>query len=118
MELDSIQIQSAVADRSTHADSLLAAGRKKFNLNLRSQGQIREGEQAHPDIAEIDAESIDAARAGVHLHRGVQQLAFPATPVWFGVTFKNHPLHPTGQGSAALFAGEGYGGSAAASGAG
>jgi hypothetical protein len=51
------------------------------------------------------------------LHRGVQQLALPAAPVWFGVAFENHLLHPRGQGSVVILAGEGYGGSAAAIGA-
>ncbi len=102
LELNSVQIQSAVTDRSTHADPFLAAGRKKFNLNLRSQGQIGEREQSHPNIAEIDAESVDAARSRKNLHRGVQQLPLPATPVWFGIEFENHRLCRKGQGSAAL----------------
>ena len=80
-ELDAVQVQSAIADRSGDADPFLASGRKKFNLNLRSQGQIGESEQAHPDLAEIDAQSIDPGRASEYLHRGVQQLALPAPPV-------------------------------------
>jgi hypothetical protein len=56
-------------------------GRKKFNLNLRPQRQIRYGKQAHPDIAEIDAKSIHVGRSSDYSHGGVQQLASPATIV-------------------------------------
>jgi hypothetical protein len=93
-ELDAVQIQSAIADRPGDSDPFLASGRKKFNLNLRSQGQIGESEQAHPDLAEIDAQSIDPGRLREHLHRGVQQLALPAAPVWFGIEFEIHRTTP------------------------
>jgi len=92
-ELDSVQIQSAMANSPTNSNPFLASGRKKFNLNLRSQGKIRNGEQAHPDIAEIDAKSIHLGGSSEYLHRGVQQLALSATPVLFGVAFENHPVH-------------------------
>jgi len=93
-ELDAVQVQSAIADRSEDADPFLASGRKKFNLNLRSQGQIGEGEQTHPDLAEIDAQSIDAGRSSEYLDRGVQQLALPAAPVWLGIEFEIHRTTP------------------------
>ena len=70
-----------MANNPANSNSFRALGRKKFNLNLRSQGQIRNGKQAHPDIAEIDAESIHMGRIREYLHAGVQQLALPATPV-------------------------------------
>jgi len=92
-EFDSVQIQSAMANSPTNSNPFLASGRKKFNLNLRSQGKIRNGEQAHPDIAEIDAKSIHLGGSSEYLHRGVQQLALSATPVLFGVAFENHPVH-------------------------
>ena len=79
-----------MANNPTNSNPFCASGGKKFNLNLRSQGQIRDGKQAHPDVAEIDAESIHVDRIGEYLHAGVQQLALPATPVLFGVTFENH----------------------------
>jgi hypothetical protein len=79
-----------MANNPTNSNPFCASGGKKFNLNLRSQGQIRDSKQAHPDIAEIDAESIHVGRIGEYLHAGVQQLALPATPVLFGVTFENH----------------------------
>jgi len=113
-EFDSVEVQSTIPNRSGDSNPFLASGRKKFNLNLRSQGQIGKGEQAHPDIAEIDAQSIHPNRSLEHLNGGVQQLALPPTPVWFGVAFENHLLRPRGQGSAAIFPGEGYGGSAPA----
>jgi hypothetical protein len=79
-----------MANNPTNSNPFCASGRKKLNPNLRSQGQIRDGKQAHPDIAEIDAESIHAGRLREYFHAGVQKLALPATPVWFGVTFENH----------------------------
>jgi hypothetical protein len=92
-ELDSVQIQSAMANSPTNSNAFLALGRKKFNLNLRPHGKIRNGEQAHPDIAEIDAKSIHLGRSSKYLHGGVQQLALSATPVLFGVAIENHPVH-------------------------
>jgi hypothetical protein len=59
-------------------------------LNLRSQGQTRDGKQTHSDIAEIDAQSIYVVGSGDYLHGGVQQLAVPATPVLFEYAFENH----------------------------
>jgi hypothetical protein len=72
-----------MANSSTNPNPFCASGRKEFNLNLRSQGQIRNGEQAHSDIAEIDAESVNVGRPRQYLHGGVQKLALPATPVLF-----------------------------------
>jgi len=50
-------------------------GWKKFNLDLRPQGQIRYDKQAHPDIAEIDAKSIHVGRSSDYSRGAVQQLA-------------------------------------------
>ena len=77
-------------NRSTHSHRFLASGRKKFNLNSRSHGKIRNGKQAHPHIAEIDAKSIRMRRPREYLHGSVQQLALPATPV-FEVGLGCHP---------------------------
>ena len=52
--------------------------------------QIRDGKQAHSDIAEIDAQSMYVDGSGEYLHGGVQQLALQATPVLFGFAFENH----------------------------
>lgn len=79
-----------MANSPTNSNSFLASGQNKFNLNLRFQGQTRDGKQAHPDIAEVDAKSIHLGRSSEYLHGGVQQLAFSATPVLFGVGFENH----------------------------
>ena len=78
---------------SQRPESTLKNADPEFNLNSRSHGQIRDGKQAHPDVAEIDAKSIHVGRSGEYLHGGVQQLAVPATPVWFGVASENHPVH-------------------------
>ena len=81
-----------MANRPMNANPFLASGRKKFNLNLGSHGQICDGKQAHADIAKIDAKSVHVGRPREYSHRGVQQLALPATSVWFGVAFENHPV--------------------------
>src|SRR5713226_10429202 len=80
-----------MANNPRKSDKFCASGREKFDLNLRSHGQICHGKQAHADIAEIDAKSIEVARLGEYLHRGVQQSAFPASPVWFEGAFEDHP---------------------------
>ena len=71
-KLDSVKIHSPMANNPTDSNPFCASGGKKFNLNLRSQGQIRDRKQAHPDIAEIDAESIHLGRIGEYLHAGIQ----------------------------------------------
>ena len=80
-----------MANNPRNSNQLRASGREKFDLKLRPHGQIRDGKQAHADIAEIDAKSIHVDRLGEYLHGGVQQLAFPASPVWFEAEFENHP---------------------------
>ncbi len=70
-----------MANRATHSNPFLGPGRKEFDLDLSAQGQIRDGKQAHADIAHIDAKSIQLGRSGEHMHGGVQQLASPPTPV-------------------------------------
>ncbi len=80
-----------MANNSGNSNKFRASGAEKFNLNLRSYGQICHGKQAHADIANIDAKSFQVGRLGEYLHRGVQQLAFPASPVWFEGALENHP---------------------------
>jgi hypothetical protein len=80
-----------MANNPRNSNKFRASGREKFDLNLRSHRQICHGKQAHADIAEIDAKSVQVGRLGEHLHRSVQQLAFPASPVWFEGAFENHP---------------------------
>lgn len=63
------------------SNRLVAFGWTEFNLNLRPQGQIRHGKQAHPDIAEIDAKSTHAGRFSEYLDGGIQQLPLSATTV-------------------------------------
>jgi hypothetical protein len=97
-------------NRPIDSHRLAAARRKKFNLNFRAQGQIRDGKQAHPDLAEVDAKSTHAGRPGEDLHGGVQQLAMSATPV-FDVGLEHHRGYRSGKGIALTLVGEGYGGS-------
>src|ERR1700675_1158636 len=77
-KLNAVQIKCAMANRCTNSNPLLPARRKKFDVNFRTQGKIRDGKQAHPDIAEIDAESIHLGTSCEYLHGSVQQLALPA----------------------------------------
>jgi hypothetical protein len=79
-------------NRRAFSYRFVAAGRKKFNLNFRAQGQIGDGEKAHADVAEIDAKSTYMGRLGEYLHGGIQQLALPATPV-FEVGLKHDAGH-------------------------
>jgi len=80
-----------MANKRRNSTRFLASGREKFDVNLRSHRQICHGKQAHADIAEIDAKSIDMGKLSEYLHGGVQQLAFPASPIWFEVAFETHP---------------------------
>jgi hypothetical protein len=92
-----------MANNPRNSNKFCASGREKFDLNLRPHGQICDGKQAHADIAEIDANSIHVVRLGEYLHGSVQQLAFPASPVWFEAEVENHlstsedKLDPHGQ---------------------
>jgi hypothetical protein len=79
-----------MANNPRNSNKFCASGREKFDLNLRPHGQICDGKQAHADIAEIDANSIHVVRLGEYLHGSVQQLAFPASPVWFEAEVENH----------------------------
>jgi hypothetical protein len=79
-----------MANNPGNSDEFRASGREKFDLNLRSHLEICHGKQAHADGAEIDTKSIQLGRLGEYLHRGVQQLAFPASPVWFEAPFEDH----------------------------
>jgi len=80
-----------VADRSTNSDLFFAPRWKKFDLDLRAQGQIGDGKHAHPNVTEIDAKSIHGCRAGEYLHGGVQKSALLSPPIWFEDAFENHP---------------------------
>src|SRR6266851_2746330 len=79
-----------MANNPGNSDKFGASGREKFDLNLRSHLEICHGKQAHADIAEIDTKTIQLGRLGEYLHGGVQQLAFPASPVWFEAPFEDH----------------------------
>ncbi len=66
---------------------------KKFNLDLRAHGQIRDGKQTHSDIAEIDAEGIEVMRSAEYANGCVQQLTLAPAPVWLGVESERHWLY-------------------------
>src|SRR5260370_21393032 len=79
-----------MANNPRNSNRFRAAGREKFDLNLRSHLEICHGKQAHADVAEIDTKTIQLGSLGEYLHGGVQQLAFPASPVWFEAPFQDH----------------------------
>jgi hypothetical protein len=79
-----------MANNPGNSDEFRASGREKFDLNSRPHAEICHGKQAHADVAEIDTKSIQLGRLGEYLHRGVQHLAFPASPVWFEALFEDH----------------------------
>jgi hypothetical protein len=79
-----------MANNPGNSDKFRASGREKFDLNLRSHLEICHGKQTHADVAEIDTKTIQLCRLGEYLHGGVQQLAFPASPVWFEAPFEDH----------------------------
>jgi len=78
-----------MTNRPGYSNRLVASGRNKFNLNFRSQRQIRHRKQAHPDIAQIDAERIHVGGAGEYLDGSIQQLPPSPTPV-VDVLLVNH----------------------------
>jgi hypothetical protein len=78
-----------MTNRPGDSNRFATPGWKEFNFNLRPQGQIRHGKQAHPDFAEIDANGTDAGISGEYLDGGIQQLPPSATPV-IEVAFENH----------------------------
>jgi hypothetical protein len=82
-----------VADCPGNSNPFGASVGKKFNLDFGAHGQMRNGEQAHSDIAEIDTEGVEVTRSAEYANRGVQQLALATTPVWLGVESDGHRLY-------------------------
>jgi len=82
-----------VANCPGNSNPFSASLGKKFNLDLSAHGQIRNGEEAHSDVAEIDAESIEVTRSAEYANGGVQQLALATAAVWPGVESEGHRLH-------------------------
>ena len=81
-----------MANNPRNSNKFSASRREKFDLNLRSDGQICHGKQAHADIAKINAKSIQVDRLGEYSDGSVEQLTFPASSVWFEGAFENHPF--------------------------
>ena len=71
-KLNAVQIKRAMANDCANSNPLLPVRGKKFDVNFRTHGKIRDGKQAHPNVAEIDAESIHVGRSGEYLHGSVQ----------------------------------------------
>lgn len=79
-----------MADNPGDSDKFRASRREKLDLNLRSHLEICHRKQAHAAVAEIDTQSFQLGRLSEYLHGGVQQLACPASPVWFEAPFEDH----------------------------
>ena len=77
-------------DRAANSDSFLGLGRHELHFNLRVHRQIRDGEQTHSMIADIDAQSFQASGFGEDADRGVEQLPLPAPPLRFEIAFQKH----------------------------
>ncbi len=81
-----------MTNRARDANAFGGAVGKEFDVYARAQTQMGNCEEAHSEIAEIDAEGIELGGSGEHLHRCVQQLTRAATPVWLEGAFENHSL--------------------------
>src|SRR5262249_44662976 len=111
-EFDSVKIKRTVADRPANRHPLSARWMEEFDLDSRSQGQVHHGKQAHPNVAEIDAESVYVNGSRKHSHRGVQPFALPPTPILiFRITSEKQLRHPFDQGSAVILDAKRYEGS-------
>ena len=91
-KFDSVEVESAVANCPNNSNPFGASLGKKFNLDLSAQGEIRNGKQAHSDVTQIDAESIEVMRSGEYANGGIQQLALPTATIWLGVESEVHSL--------------------------
>ena len=91
-KLDSVKIESAMAHGAGDADAFGGAVRKEFDGNARAQTKMGDREQAHSEVAEIDAESVQLGGPVEDLHGCVEQLTRAAAPVWFEGAFENHAL--------------------------
>lgn len=67
-EFDSVEIESAVANRTGNSNPFGAPVGKKFNFDFCAHGQIRNREKAHSDVAEIDAEGVEVTRSAENTH--------------------------------------------------
>ena len=79
-----------MADCASESYSLGRSWRKKFEFNLRIQRQIRDSEQAHAVIADIDAHGVEAAGFREYADRSIEQLALSATPFRFEIASQKH----------------------------
>jgi len=82
-----------VTNRPGNANPFGAVAGKKFDLDVSAQRQIRNGKQAHADVAEIDAEGVEVTRSAEYANGGIQQLALATAAVWPGVESEGHRLH-------------------------
>jgi len=72
------------------SDWISAVRRKKLHVDFSSNREIGDGKHAHSNVAHIDAQSVHASFAGEDANRSIEQLAFAATAVWFGIESGEH----------------------------
>jgi len=57
-ELDSVKIKCSVANRAPEVYTLSGLVFAKCNFDGRSDVKVRDCEEAHPSVADVDAESV------------------------------------------------------------
>jgi len=73
-KLNSIEIKRAVTHFAGDSHWLITLRGPKFYLELSADRKVRDGEQAHATITQVDSEAIKMSRPGEHLHRCVHPL--------------------------------------------
>jgi hypothetical protein len=73
-----------MAHYSGDSGSVSGARRKKFDIDLRAYLHVRDCEDAHADIAHVDANCVEASSVRENTHRSVEQLSFLAATIGLG----------------------------------
>lgn len=57
-ELNSVEIERAVTNRAAETNVFFRFGLMKYNFDGRSDVQVRDGEEAHPTVTDVDSDSL------------------------------------------------------------
>src|SRR5205814_8591301 len=74
-EFDPTMITRPVTHLDATSHWLITLRRPKFYLKLITHRKVRDAEQAHATITQVDSETIKMSRPGKYLHRRVHPLA-------------------------------------------